>query len=178
MSAYDDLPWIPRVVDFIRQAMAAEIPVLGHCLGGQFMALAMGGKVTKNPVKEIGWHEVEVADHPVAVDWFGDLKRFTTFEWHGDTFSLPVGATRLLSSPACEQQAFACGPHLALQCHVEMDPELIDAWCATGDDEIAESRGPTVQSTAEIRRELGTRLAALSAIADRLYDRWTAALAV
>ncbi len=55
MSVNDPLPWIPKVTDLIRQAVAADVPVLGHCLGGQLISKALGGAITRNPVKEIGW---------------------------------------------------------------------------------------------------------------------------
>lgn len=60
MSVNDDLPWIESSLNLIRQAIDLEIPVLGHCLGGQLMAKALGGSVTQNPVKEMGWGKVNV----------------------------------------------------------------------------------------------------------------------
>lgn len=178
MSVNDDLPWMPRVFALIRDAMERDIPVIGHCLGGQLMSRALGGNVTRNPVKEIGWAEVIVADNAEAKHWFGeDLARFTTFQWHGDTFTVPRGATAVLSSMHCANQAFVIGKHLGLQCHVEMNVDLVETWCDTGEQEIAQSAGPAVQSSAEIRRDLNTRLAHLNAVADRLYARWTGGLA-
>ena len=177
MSANDELPWIPCVLDTIREAMAADIPVIGHCLGGQLMSRALGGTVSRNPVKEIGWGDVAVADNAEAGRWFGDgLRGFTTFQWHGDTFSIPPGATAVLSSPHCANQAFVVGRHLGLQCHVEMNRAMVESWCASGAREISESAGPAVQSAEEIRRDLDQRLARLHDIADRLYARWAAGL--
>ena len=72
MSVNDDLPWIPHSLELIRQAAQADIPVLGHCLGGQLMAKALGGVVGRNPVKEIGWGEVVVANNATANTWFGE----------------------------------------------------------------------------------------------------------
>ena len=66
MSVNDDLPWIAPVLALIRQAVANNIPVLGHCLGGQLMSKALGGVVARSPVKEIGWGEVRVADNDTA----------------------------------------------------------------------------------------------------------------
>jgi GMP synthase-like glutamine amidotransferase len=141
------------------------------------MSKALGGKVTRNPQKEIGWCELTVDDNPQAAAWFGSAtKSFIGFEWHGDAFSLPPGAVRLLSSPQCVNQAFALGPHLGMQCHVEMDGQLVRDWCASGEQEIAEAGGSGVQSTAEIQRDLDARLAHLNGIADRLYQRWVASL--
>ena len=177
MSANDDLPWIPRGLELIRQADQREIPVLGHCLGGQLMAKALGGEVSKNPAKEIGWGEVKVEDNPAAREWLGDSpKSFLSFHWHGETFSLPPGAERILSSPWCENQAFALGRHLGLQCHVEMTPELIKSWCETGAREIAENLGPSVQTAQAMQADLENRVPRLHRIADKLYSRWVKGL--
>ena len=62
MSVNDDLPWIPQVMHLIQHATARDVPVLGHCLGGQLMSKALGGQVTRAPVKEIGWGDVQVLD--------------------------------------------------------------------------------------------------------------------
>ena len=75
--------------------------MIGHCLGGQLMSKALGGTVRANPVSEIGWGEVRVADNGVAREWFGELQAFETFHWHGETFSIPPGATRVLGSAHC-----------------------------------------------------------------------------
>ncbi|HUL42444.1 MAG TPA: type 1 glutamine amidotransferase [Burkholderiales bacterium] len=179
MSVNDDLPWIPQVLELIRQAVAREIPVLGHCLGGQLIAKALGGEVRKNPVKEIGWGEVKVEDNPAAQSWLGDMpKSFLSFHWHGETFSLPPGATRILSSQWCENQAFAVGKHLGLQCHVEMTPELIKSWCETGVKEIEANTGPSVQTARAMQTNLDNRVPRLHRIADRLYSRWITGLSV
>ncbi|MBL8540108.1 MAG: type 1 glutamine amidotransferase, partial [Betaproteobacteria bacterium] len=141
MSVNDDLPWIPPVLRLIRAAVDSQVPVLGHCLGGQLMSKALGGVVGRNPVKEIGWGRCDVPDTPIAREWFGgELDFFESFHWHGETFTLPEGATRILSSPWCDNQAFALGPHLGLQCHVEMTEDLIRTWCRGGAKEITESR--------------------------------------
>jgi GMP synthase-like glutamine amidotransferase len=175
MSAYDDLPWIPRVLDLIREAVDAGVPSIGHCLGGQLMAKALGAEVTRSPVKEIGWFDVSVANNAEAEKWFGQgVRNCTVFEWHGDVFDLPQGATRLLSSAHCENQAFSVGVHLGLQCHVEMTPDILLNWCASGGGELRASASPTVQSVEEMQRNLGERLGALNVVADRLYHRWTA----
>ena len=113
MSVNDDLPWIASSLSLIRAAVAADIPVLGHCLGGQLMAKALGGMVGKNLVKEIGWGDVTVTNNAEARRWFGDVTRFESFHWHGESFSLPAGATHLLASAYCENQAFSMGKHLA-----------------------------------------------------------------
>ncbi|MFZ2301165.1 MAG: type 1 glutamine amidotransferase [Gallionella sp.] len=175
MSVNDDLPWIPPVLALIREAVARDIPVLGHCLGGQLMSKALGGTVSRNPVKEIGWGEVTVADNDTARAWFGELRRFNAFHWHGETFSLPQGATHLLSSAYCANQAWAIGKHLALQCHVEMTAEMIASWCEAGADEIAVA-STTVQSAAEMQLQTTGNLPRMQEAARRLYAHWAIGL--
>jgi GMP synthase-like glutamine amidotransferase len=173
MSVNDDLPWIPLSLALIRDAVEKDIAVLGHCLGGQLMAKALGGAVSKNPVKEIGWGEVTVADHPIARDWFGGQGRFEVFHWHGETFTLPPGAVRILSSPYCENQAFALGKHLGMQCHVEMTEEMVRTWGEGGRDEIEGARSsPAVQTVDQMREDLARRVKALNAVAEKIYRRW------
>ena len=173
MSVNDALAWIDPVLRLIRSAVAADIPVIGHCLGGQLIARALGGTVTRHPLKEIGWAEITPADTSLAKHWFGaDPRAFTGFHWHGETFSIPPGAELVLSSRHCTNQAFALGKHFGMQFHVEMTAELIETWCRTGVQEIADSPGPAVQSPAEIERDLARRLADLHAVADRIYARW------
>ncbi|MGH8750603.1 MAG: type 1 glutamine amidotransferase [Burkholderiales bacterium] len=173
MSVNDNLPWIPQVLALIRHAVSAEIPVLGHCLGGQLMSKALGGVVGKNAVREIGWGEVNIENNPVARQWLGDtLESFLSFHWHGETFSIPPGASRILSNSWCENQAFAMGKHLSLQCHVEMTPQLIHSWCETGAREIATHPGPSVQDAQAMQADLAKRVPQLHSVADQLYSRW------
>ncbi|MBI4205867.1 MAG: type 1 glutamine amidotransferase [Betaproteobacteria bacterium] len=179
MSVNDDLPWIAPALTLIRGAVTAGIPTVGHCLGGQLMAKAMGGVVMRNPVKEIGWGRVEILGNPEAEHWFGaSLKSFDSFHWHGETFSIPPGAVRLASSPYCENQVFALGPHLGMQCHVEMTPELIRAWCQDWEKEVQAlaARVSSVQTPSEMTHAIEDKARVLNAVADRLYDRWTAGL--
>ena len=177
MSVNDDLSWIPPVLALIRDAVARDIPVLGHCLGGQLISKALGGVVTRNPIKEIGWGKVTVSDSDTARAWFGDAQSFEVFHWHGETFSLPQGAVHLLSSAYCTNQAFALGKHLALQCHVEMTAEMIRSWCDVGADEIAAaSSSPAVQSASTMQEQTMDKLPQLHAVARQLYQQWVAGL--
>lgn len=177
MSANDELPWTRPLLDLIRKAVAANRPCIGHCLGGQLMARALGGTVTRNPVKEIGWHDVFAERHDVARDWLGGIDCFRAFQWHGDTFSsLPPDATRLLTGPHCANQAYALGPHLGMQCHVEMTEALIESWCEDGAAEVEAARANgqtgTVMSPANIRDEMHRALPQLRGVAEQLYRRW------
>lgn len=174
MSVNDRLPWIPKVLNLIRAAVAADVPVLGHCLGGQLLARALGGRVTRNRFKEIGWLPVESVASPVAAQWLNGLPpRFEVFHWHGETFSLPDGATHILKSIHCRHQGFVVGKSLALQCHVEMTPEMVRNWAHHGGREIAAAgRAVSVQQPAQMLVSVQRRTQDLHRIADALYTRW------
>ena len=138
------------------------------------MAKALGGTVGANPVKEIGWGDVRITDADAARPWLGDAATsMPAFHWHGETFTLPPGATRILESAYCANQAFVLDDrHIGMQCHVEMTPELIASWCEHGADEIAASDSPGVQSPAAIQADLPARIAQLHQLADKVYSRW------
>ncbi len=177
MSVNDDLPWIGRELGLIREAVVKDVPVLGHCLGGQLMSRALGARVYRNAVKEIGWGRVDVADNEVARSWFGGISFFDAFHWHGETFDLPDGAVHLLSSPHCVNQGYAFGKHLALQCHVEMTEEMISSWCSIGADEIASAPdSPAVQKPEQIRSMTGGKLPQLRNAASAQYSHWISGL--
>lgn len=174
MSVNDDLPWIPLLLELIRRMIHADRPVIGHCLGGQLISKALGGVVTRNPVKEIGWGLVTAVDTPLTSRWLGNTRQFDSFHWHGETFSIPPGGTRILASAACANQAYVVGEkHLGMQCHVEMTTEMIHDWCQSGVDEIAASLpSPTVQTPEQMAENLDSRLAALNRAAEQLYSQW------
>ncbi|MBV6476779.1 MAG: type 1 glutamine amidotransferase [Rhodocyclaceae bacterium] len=176
MSVNDPLPWVAQSCALIHAAAAADLPVLGHCLGGQLIAKALGGVITENPVKEIGWGPVRVLDNETAHDWFGDLAGFETFHWHGETFSIPPGAVRLLESDRCANQAYALGRIFGMQCHVEMTEDMIRQWCQDGAAEIAASESPAVQAPEVMQTCMALKVAALNAVADRIYARWIVGL--
>jgi GMP synthase-like glutamine amidotransferase len=180
MSVNDPLPWIESVCALIRDAVARDVPVIGHCLGGQLMSKALGGEVTRNPVREIGWGMAGGDDHAVARRWLGAFagNPCTVFHWHGETFSIPPGASRLLASAHCANQMFALGPHLAMQCHVEMTPEMIAAWCAQwGDEVLARADRPSVQPPEVMQQEIPERLPAMRQLSEQLYSVWIQGLA-
>lgn len=177
MSVNDDLPWIAPMLALIRAAVTSRIPVIGHCLGGQLLSKALGGEVHANPVKEIGWGEVEVLDREAACPW-GPGSSFLSFHWHGETFSIPPGATRIWGSPHCPNQAFVTGSSIGMQCHVEMTVEMVETWCQGGAQEIEDGlyRSPAVQSAGEIRTDLAAKIERLHRVADAVYDRWVQGL--
>lgn len=172
MSVNDPLAWIAPVLELIRRAVAADIPVLGHCLGGQLIAKALGGQVGANPLKEIGWGPVRVTDTRQARHWFGETTAFPAFHWHGETFSLPTGASHLLGNAHCANQAFSLDKHLAMQCHVEMTLDMIRLWCEVGAEEIARATSPAVQPPATMITLAEQHLPEMRRVAETLYARW------
>ena len=173
MSVNDDLPWIAPILLLIRSAIDRDQPCLGHCLGGQLMSKALGGRVTRNAVKEIGWNALQVENSLRSDAWLGaENGPLTTFQWHGETFSIPAGAERILTSAACANQAFVIGKSLAMQCHIEMTPAMIENWCEDWAAENADAATPSVQTPDEIKAALASNIPALNKLADRLYSKW------
>ena len=173
MSVNDDLPWIEPLLDLIREARAADIPLLGHCLGGQLISKAFGGAVGANPVKEIGWGEVTVSQNEVAKHWFGEIEVFNSFHWHGETFSLPEGATHVLASLHCQNQAYSIGKHLAFQSHIEMTAEMVKNWCEFGANElVAAAASPAVQQAEAMQQALPVHCFFLNKVAKQVYGQW------
>jgi GMP synthase (glutamine-hydrolysing) len=175
MSANDPLPPLRQAEALILQALAADLPVLGHCLGGQLMARALGARVHTSPAPEIGWQTMQVVDSSSARAWFGDADEPTVYQWHSEAFELPAGAELLASSAACPHQAFALGPHqLAMQFHVELDSAKLAAWAASRDPRFLRQQREhaTVQSGAAMLAQAEKALPAQQRLADRIYRRW------
>ena len=124
MSVNDEreLPWLVEEKRFLREAIAAGKSVLGVCLGAQLIASALGARVYRNPVREIGWFPVQAAATGTRESFrFPDST--LAFHWHGETFDLPPGTVRLARSAACDNQAFRLGRSvIGLQFHLETTP--------------------------------------------------------
>jgi len=177
MSVNDALPWIAPLSALLRAAVERAVPVIGHCLGGQLLAQALGARVTRTPMPEIGWIDVEVCDRPAQREWFAGRPAFNTFQWHYDAFALPAGATPVLTNAYNANQAFVVdGRHIGLQCHVEMTRDLTETWLASGADELPADSTPATQTAADIRRDLDARIEALHGVADDIYARWAQGL--
>jgi GMP synthase-like glutamine amidotransferase len=179
MSVNDALPWTSPLSALLRAAVDRDVPVIGHCLGGQLLAQALGARVTRAPVAEIGWVDVAVCDRSAQREWFGGRPGFNTFQWHYDAFALPAGATPVLTNAFNANQAFVVeGRHVGFQCHVEMTRELTETWLATGAHELPATSTSSTQTAADIRHDLDARIQALHAVADDVYARWARGLRV
>ena len=124
----DDYPFLTSELALLEHRLSRDLPTLGICLGSQLMAKALGSRVFKGPVKEIGWGTIDLTEEgrsSCLEALQGDDA--VVLHWHGDTFDLPQGAIRLASNANYENQAFAYGRDaLALQFHLEADPRQLE----------------------------------------------------
>lgn len=126
----DRYPHLRDEIRIVREAIAAEKPVLGICLGAQLIATALGGEVSRLPTSEIGWYDVDLTEHGRGDPLLAELgERSRIFQWHTDGIRLPEGIQPLASSPACPVQAFRYRHHVyGLQFHLEVDGPMIERW--------------------------------------------------
>jgi GMP synthase-like glutamine amidotransferase len=174
MMVGDDLPWMTPVLRMIESAMHADIPVIGHCLGAQLMAHTLGARVAPHPHHQIGWDILNLETHPTAVRWFGASagSQVPVAHWHFESFDIPATATRIANHPQSPNQAFAVGPHVAFQPHIELNAQNFLHWFE--DSSVLRQRYPggSVQEEAEVRAELPTKLPLMRAFAKQVYANW------
>lgn len=174
MSANDDLAYLRRCEALIREGVRDDVPVIGHCLGGQLIARALGERVERAAEPEIGWIEIR-SIAAEAQEWFG-AERFPIYHWHHERFSIPAGATHLAVSAHCKTQAYALGGrHIGMQFHCEMTAEIMDEWLAEDDcqRDIARHRHhPAVQDGAAMQNEGIEKLPQAERVARHIYAHW------
>ena len=176
MNVYEEeaYPFLKRENAYIQQVLALGVPFLGICLGGQLLAKAAGGIVTRNGVREVGWHTVELDLQGQRDPLFAGLpETLTVFQWHGDSFSIPKGAVRLATSPACENQAFRYGfggIAYALQFHLEVTPAMVEAWVREYAGEFATLGG--VVDVEQMLAEAPARCEVLRFLSRRLFQNF------
>ncbi|HLK40929.1 MAG TPA: type 1 glutamine amidotransferase [Polyangiaceae bacterium] len=150
-AAFDDTkPFVPREAKLLRQAIDADLPVLGLCFGSQLLARVLGGRTFRAERPEIGWHNVRTADP-------GLVPEGPWFQWHFDTFTLPPGAT-LIASSGVGPQAFVSRRNMGLQFHPEVTPEIVEGWVRASPHDLEGTADPellleeTVRVAPEVRR--------------------------
>ncbi len=126
-SANDDLPHLRAEEELVKRCIHDGTPLLGICLGSQLAARALGSRVYKGSRREIGFYDDLYIECDSEI-FAGFERRFTVFHWHGDTFDLPDGATRLASSTHYKNQAFRYKSVIGLQFHMEIDRNMVNLW--------------------------------------------------
>ncbi len=175
MNADDDVrhPGLPAERRLLANAVDADVPVLGVCLGMQLLARSLGAPVHAGHGTELGFGPVEVLAADPVLDPLG--ARPTVLHWHSDAADLPAGATLLATTPTTPVQAFRAGSALGLQFHLEMDDALLAAWlgappaaaelAAHGVDDLADQAARTLPDLAP------RALAGLAAFAAAVQER-------
>jgi len=168
MSVNDPDPWIAEETAFIRSALLAGMPVIGVCLGSQFMAKALGGIIRSGRAVEIGMTTIHLTDEGMKDPVFSSCpEAFDVFEWHGEIFDLPKDAVSLAGSDVAPLQAFRYGSRAyGLLFHLEMEPAGIDALCR----ECATDLTKAGLAAQHVKAAALPHLLQLHQIADRLID--------
>ncbi|NLR75992.1 type 1 glutamine amidotransferase [Leeia aquatica] len=170
----DTLPWLRQEMSLVQEALAADIPVIGHCLGGQLIAKAMGGTVGPVPMPEIGWSQIHLPESQDAERWLGGEQTVSLFQWHGEGFTVPEGARLIASSPYWANQAFVVGhKHLAMQFHCEVNAPKVRHWTIEERAEIESvQHHPSVSPADDILAGLERTIPQSNQWADRIYREW------
>ncbi|MBC7203937.1 MAG: type 1 glutamine amidotransferase [Pusillimonas sp.] len=182
MGVYDPFPWINEEIELIQRADELGIPVAGHCLGSQILAVALGAQVGKNHRAEIGWQPIQTDNNRLSEAWWQCKpgEELLTFQWHSDTFSLPPGAVRIATNSTCENQAFVVDDrHIGMQSHFEMSPGLVEAYVTKNGAFLKrelEAGNPSVSSENEMFSNVSHKAAALTDVLQRVYARWVRGL--
>lgn len=156
----DDYPFLRDEMEILQQRLGHERPTLGICLGSQLMARALGAQVYPGRQPEIGWAPMQLTQ-PGQASCLRHLAPESTLvlHWHGDTFDLPTGATRLASTSGCENQAFAWGGcALGLQFHPEVTVAGLGRWFIGHALEIAHTPNISVTQLRADTERWGTTL--------------------
>ena len=166
MSVNDSDPWIAEETEFIRSAILANKPVIGVCLGSQFMAKSLGATIRSGKALEIGMTPVTLTAEAKQDPVFRTLpESFEVFEWHGEVFDLPKDCVSLAGSNIAPLQAFRYGTRAyGLLFHLEMEESGIDSLCRECAPDLVHA-GVTTQ---QVKTTALPHLPQLHRIADRL----------
>jgi GMP synthase (glutamine-hydrolysing) len=170
----DTYPNLATEVDVIRQAVDAGMSVLGICLGAQLLAKALGGQVSKNDEREIGWYDVDLTEagrRDPVISTFASTQ--TVFQWHEDGISLPAGVENLATSPASAVQAFRYGEQAyGFQFHLEVDASLVERWLTVPANQPMLAAEAGRVNPGVIRQQTTERISALQELSRRTFSRW------
>lgn len=170
-SVYDNFPWLEAETELIEHAIDKGIPLLGICLGAQLIARTLGAKVAPCGFKEIGWYPLNLTGDGSSDNVMGNLEaEETVFQWHGDTFDIPEAAVHLASSPNCPNQAFRYGDSTwALQFHLEVTPEMVNAWLEVPENQLEVQAAFGNSKSEEIKKDTGIYAERLNELGARAF---------
>ncbi len=164
----DRYPFLKDELNVVEAVVKQGTPVVGICLGAQALAAVLAARVYPGAQAELGWDELILTDEgkasPLQV-----LDGLRVLNWHGDTFDLPTGATRLASTPLTPNQAFTYGPKvLGLQFHVELEGRDMERWLIGHTLELAKHN----VDLAEMRNATARYAPPTNEASRKLFNTW------
>ncbi len=131
MSVNDPDPWVKEETLFIKAALESGMPVLGVCLGAQFMAKALGATVRPGRDLEVGMTQIQLTEEGKQDPVFGTMQPlFEVLEWHGEVFDLPRGAASLASSALARSKHSDTAPTPTACCFISKWNDPASTRCA------------------------------------------------
>ena len=166
-SVYDTatIPWVSDEIEYARSVISLGVPALGICFGGQLLAAAVGGRVERAPIPEIGWLSVAAGTsaEPELTDTgltnTGLIDTGPWLSWHFDRFTVPADVP-VIARTALASQAFVTGRTLGLQFHPEVTDAVLEAWLRSDDTAQLAKSGVDPQALIEQSRALADGAAA------------------
>lgn len=166
-GAWDDScigRWLIPELEWVRETIKADIPVLGICFGGQLIARALGGTVARGAKSEIGWTAIHSDDTSLVSNgpWF---------QFHYDQWTMPEGSVEIARNPV-SPQAFTYGRSLAVQFHPELNAAILKGWLDEGGtEEVVESGQDPEIMLAQTRAEEGVAGQRAADLVDAFLER-------